>query len=187
MDISIKPLTPGLLDAYLSFFDTMTFEENPDWAQCYCFSFHFTGTKQEWNRDRNRASVNDFVNDGRMTGYLAFHDEQPVGWCNVNKRENYQSLLKYYNLDVKPEEKACSLVCFLVRPEYRRQGIAGRMLERISSDYSKLGYDFIEVYPAKGDLSAEGLYRGPIALYERNGFRIEKELDDYLVMRKALK
>jgi len=50
MTFMIRPLTPDLLDDYLFFFDNIVFKENPDWSVCYCFSYHFTETKKQWNQ-----------------------------------------------------------------------------------------------------------------------------------------
>lgn len=187
MDIIIKPLTPDLLDDYLFFFDNMIFKENPDWSVCYCFSYHFIGTNEQWNREENRSSVIKFVNENKMTGYLAYSDHKPIGWCNVNNRLNYQRLLKYYDLIDHSDDKVCSIVCFLMHPDYRRQGIAQKILEKIGEDYSLQDYDYIEAYPGKGNLSCEGHYRGPLELYEKNDFKIKKEYDDFYVVRKELK
>lgn len=187
MDIIVRPLATDLLKDYLFFFDNMIFKENPDWSICYCFSYHFIGTKEQWNREENRSSVIKFINESKMTGYLAYYEDKPVGWCNANNRLNYQRLLKYYDLIDNPHDKVCSIVCFLIHPDYRREGIAQKILERIYKDYSMQDYDYIEAYPRKGDLSCEGHYRGPLELYEKYDFKIKKEYDDYYVVRKELK
>ena len=121
-----------------------------------------------------------------MNGYLAFHDNIPVGWCNANNRLNYERLLKYYDLIDNPSDRVCSIVCFVVKPEFRREGIAQRLLEQIIADYSKMNYDYIEAYPGKGKLSCEKLYRGPLEIYKRSGFTIEKEFRNYYVVRKRI-
>lgn len=186
MNITIKPLTPNLIRDYLNFFDHTVFTENPDWAKCYCYSFHFVGEKEEWNREQNRASVIQLIKDGRMKGYLVYSDEEPIGWCNVNDRLNYQRLNKVYDLKNNPADQACSIVCFLIRPDFRRQGIARKFLRQIVKDYTSLGYDYIEAYPGKGDLSDERHYKGPLSMYEKMGFKIVEEYDKYFVIRKSL-
>src|SRR5665648_158455 len=98
MNISIKALTPDLLKDYLFFFDNIIFTENPDWSRCYCFSFHFVGSNEQWNKEANRSSVTEYIRSNKMTGYLAYLDNNPIGWCNANIRLNYQRLLKYYDL-----------------------------------------------------------------------------------------
>jgi len=86
-----------------------------------------------------------------------------------------------------PDDKVCSIVCFLISPEHRRKGIAQKILEQICNDYSMKDYDYIEAYPGKGNLSCERHYKGPLSLYEKFDFKIEKEYDDYYVVRKKLK
>ena len=78
-------------------------------------------------------------------------------------------------------------MCFLIHPDYRRQGIARKMLEKIIKDYSNTDYDYLEAYPKKRELSCEGNFKGPLELYKRYDFRINKEYDNYYVMRKELK
>jgi len=187
MKITIEPLTPDLLKDYLFFFDNITFAENPDWSICYCFSYHFVGTKEQWNREENRSSAIKYINENKMTGYLAYYNNKPVGWCNANNRLNYQRLLKYYDLIDNPEDKVCSIVCFLIHPDFRRKGIAQKILEQICIDYSLQNYDYIEAYPGKGELFSEGHYKGTLELYKKFDFKIEKEHDDYFVVRKWLK
>jgi len=187
MDITIKPLTPDLIKDFLFFFDNMVFTENPHWSKCYCFSFHFTGTQEQWTKEENRSSAIKFINEKKMTGYLAYSNDKPVGWCNANNRLNYQRLMKYYDLVDNPKDKVCSIVCFLISPDYRRKGIARKILEQICTDYKLRDYDYLEAYPRKGELSCEGYYRGPISLYNKFDFKIEKEYEDYYVVRRKLK
>jgi ribosomal protein S18 acetylase RimI-like enzyme len=187
MDISIKPLSADLTADYLYFFDNIAFSENPAWSACYCYSFHFTGTNEEWNRDNNRSTVIRLIDEKKMTGYLAYSGGRPVGWCNANNRLNYQRLLKYYDLIDNPLDKVCSIVCFLISPDYRRKGVALKLLGQIYNDYSIGDYDYLEAYPGKGTLSCERHYKGPLSLYEKFDFQIEKEHDDYYVVRKKLK
>jgi ribosomal protein S18 acetylase RimI-like enzyme len=187
MDVVIKPLSPELLDDYLFFFDNIVFTENPDWSKCYCFSFHFVGSDEEWKKESNRRSVAEYIKANKMAGYLAYLDDIPVGWCNANNRLNYQRLLKYYDLIDNPDDKVCSVVCFLVHPDHRRKGIAKNLLAQICRDYAKRGYDFIEAYPGKGLLSCERHYKGPLELYQKFDFMIKKELEHFYIVRKQLK
>lgn len=186
MNIQIKALSPEILEDYLYFFDNICFSENPHWSACYCFSFHFTGKSEEWKRDRNRASVINYVKQDKMRGYLAFLNNQPIGWCNANDRNSFQSLGKYYKLTAELDKKICAVVCFLIHPEYRRKGIALQLLHKVIDDYSARGYDYLEAYPGKGSLSDENHYKGPMRLYEEFNFQKIAEYDDYFIVRKKL-
>jgi ribosomal protein S18 acetylase RimI-like enzyme len=187
MELTIKKLSPDLLKDYLYFFDNIVFTENPHWSMCYCFSYHFTGSREQWNKEANRASVIQYINENKMRGYLAFSGDIPVGWCNANDRLNYQRLADSWAHLYEPEDKICSIVCFLISPEYRRKGIARKILTKLCADYRALNYDFIEAYPRKGKLTSEGQFKGPFELYEESGFTVLKEYKDYYIMRKSLK
>jgi ribosomal protein S18 acetylase RimI-like enzyme len=186
MELKIKALSPDLKEDYLSFFDRIPFEEHPHWADCYCYSFHFTGKPEEWQREKNRACAAAMIEKGSMKGYLVYDQDQPVGWCNANNRLNYQLLTQRYELVDPDHGGICSIVCFLVHPEYRRQGMLQHLLGRIIKDYKALGYEYIEAYPRTGNLSAEKLYRGPLHLYQRMGFTRIKQFDEYIVVRLKL-
>lgn len=187
MDIDIKPLTKDLKDDYLFFFDNMIFEENPDWSICYCYDYHFLGDIATCTRESNRSAVADLIHENKQTGYLVYKDDKPIGWCNANNRSNYQRLLRDYDLVDNPDDKVCSVVCFLIHPDFRGQGIARRILERIIEDYSHTDYDYIEAYPKKAERSCAGNFKGPLGLYKRYNFEINKEYDDYYVVRKKLR
>lgn len=185
MTIDIRPLTPDLQDAYLFLFDHIVHKENPDWSKCYCNDYHFLGDVESCTRENSRNLIIDRIQRHELQGYLVFEGDKPIGWCNVNNRENYQRLLRDYDLIDNPEDTACSIVCFLIHPDHRRKGISQKLLERIISDASDSGYDYIESYPKKGDPSASH-FNGPLALYHRNGFTIWREYDTYSVLRKTL-
>jgi ribosomal protein S18 acetylase RimI-like enzyme len=186
MELEIKALSPELKKDYLSFFDGIAFEEHPHWADCYCYSFHFTGKAEEWQREKNRSCVASMIEKNTMKGYLAYDKGLPVGWCNANNRLNYQLLTQSFDLVDPGHAKICSIVCFLIHPDYRRMGIVKHLLDRIIKDYKAMGYAYIEAYPGTGNLSAEKLYRGPLHLYERLGFARIKESQEHVVVRLRL-
>lgn len=187
MDIEIRALSPELLDDYLHFFDNIVFTENPEWSACYCYSFHFTGSPGEWNKESNRSAIIRLIKRNELKGYLAYAGAVPVGWCNANDRMNFQRLIKYYDLIDNENDKVCSIVCFLISPDFRRRGIAKQMLGQICSDYASRDYHYIEAYPGGGELSCERHYKGPLSMYEMSGFKIERKLEDYYIVRKYLK
>jgi len=186
MNIEIKPLTRELKNDYLFFFDNITFQENPDRLKCYCYDYHFTGDVETCTRETSRSSVINLINENILRGYLAFDNDKPIGWCNVNNRSNYQRLLKDYDYIDNPDDKVLSIVCFLIHPDYRRKGIAQQLLTKIIKDFSNKDYDYFEAYPKKEGLSCEGNFKGPLELYNRFDFKIKKEYPGYYVVRKKI-
>lgn len=186
MKIEIRPLAKELKDDYLFLFDNLVHKENPEWSKCYCNDFHFLGDVETCTHEMSRTLIIERILKEELKGYLVFEDEKPIGWCNANNRLNYQRLLRDYDLIDNPDDNVCSVVCFLINPDYRRQGISQKILEQIIYDYSSYDYDYIESYPRKEEPSARN-FKGPIELYKKNDFRIHKEYDEYYVMRKNLK
>ena len=186
MEIEVRSMTKYLKDDYLFLFDNMIHKENPEWSKCYCNDYHFLGNVETCTRAASRAMIINRINENELQGYMVFENDRPIGWCNANNRLNFQRLIRDYDLIDSPNDNVYSIVCFLIHPEYRRQGITQKILEKIITDHSNTNYDYIEAYPKKGE-SSNGNFNGPLELYKRNGFKIHKEYDSYYVMRLKLK
>ena len=190
MKLIIKELTPGLLEDFLHFFDRIAFSNNPEWAGCYCHFYHFTGNMEQWGectKEHNRNATEQLIKKGIMTGLLAFVNEEPVGWCNVNSKDIYEKTpIDLEPTDV-PEGKIASVVCFLIAPAYRKKGVARKLLSYATKTLREKGYGWIEAYPRKGiDLSDAHSYHGPISLFSSEGYSVVTEDEHFLLMRKAL-
>ncbi|MFW9828842.1 MAG: GNAT family N-acetyltransferase [Candidatus Thorarchaeota archaeon] len=186
MNIQIKALTPDILDDFLYFFDNIAFSDNPDWATCYCHFYHFKGKIEEFFKrtaEENRKSSQELIISGKMKGFLAYLDNKVVGWCNANSKENYAKI----PFEEESKYKIISIICFVIAPLYRKQGIARSLLKHVLSYYKEKNYDLIEVYPRKGDLLSDAhSYRGPKSLYTSEGFSTYREFRDHYVMHKNL-
>ncbi|WP_055668728.1 GNAT family N-acetyltransferase [Desnuesiella massiliensis] len=190
MNLTIRPLSSDLLEDYLYFFDEVAFVDNPHWRGCYCTYYHFNVSNNEWikrTKEYNREAAKTLIKEEKLSGYLAYIDNKPVGWCNVNLKANYSRLLSVKEIVEAEEGLSCSIVCFVIAPEYRGKGLASKILEQICKDYSHKDFDYIEAYPMKGDLSNAHQYHGPFSMYMNSGFTICKELDTYYIVKKNLK
>lgn len=134
------------------------------------------------------------VENGTICGYLAYDKELAIGWCNANDRLNYR--VGEFDIDDAPEDSVpsyCpnrgyikSIVCFEISSEYRGQGIAKQLLERVCQDAIKDGYSFVEAYPKEKDKDSNMSFAGPYKLYERAGFQEYTHDDSMVIMRKSL-
>jgi ribosomal protein S18 acetylase RimI-like enzyme len=189
MDLSVKALSPEFLDDFFAFFDRVAFSDNPDWASCYCFYFHVAGDLEHWGkrtREENRSAAEEFIRTGKMNGYLAYVNGSPVGWCNANSKWRYAKLSADKELADLRDEKAGSIVCFVIAPGFRKRGIARRLLEAACEGFDKNGHDWVEAYPRKNSSSDAQHYHGPLSMYQKAGFEIYKEFPDYFIVRKRL-
>lgn len=185
----IKALKPELIDDFLFFFDEVAFTDNPNWAKCYCHFYHFEGTPeqfQETTAEENRKASKSLINSNNMYGFLAYKDGKPIAWCNANIKEKFSKSMLGERIMNTSGEKMASIVCFLIAPGHRRQGLAKLLLQTACSEFKSKKFEIIEAYPRKGDLTEAMHYHGPLSLYMSHGFNIYEEFEDFYIVRKSL-
>lgn len=182
-----------LLDDWLYFFDNVAFEDNQEWCGCYCMCYHWTqqlAKERAWNCDKkcatlNRAKAIDFIQTGRMQGYLAYSDGKVVGWCNSNEKKAYDNVNFNFAEQVPDNgEKIKSVVCFAIAPENRGKGIATALLKYVCENAKNDGFEYVEAYPFEHNENAA--YHGPTDLYEKNGFVFCNRIEGCRIVRKKL-
>lgn len=112
-----------------------------------------------------------------------------VGWVNAGPRSELPAL-------GEPEsEGQGAIVCFIVDPRYRRQGIGRRLLAEACAMLADLGLDSVEAWPlrqVKADdvLPTSALiYHGTRSMYEEAGFEVVEDVasSPFVRMRKTLR
>lgn len=190
MNIEIKKLSKDLLDDWLYFFDNIAFSSNKEWSGCYCIHYHWScklaDGRKAAGKDSNREYAIKLINEGVLQGYLAYCNNNVVGWCNTNDKQAYDTTLFDFPWDSAEKGKRIkAIVCFNISPEFRGEGIASEMLAKICQDTAEAGYEYIEAYPFLHDKRRN--YHGPISMYEKNGFLPHGNKDDYTIVRKYFK
>jgi GNAT superfamily N-acetyltransferase len=182
--MDIRALTPDLAEAFFDFFDHRAFSDNPYWKGCYCTFFHRPekiSEEEARQRPTRREQARSLIQEGVLRGYLAFDgDGKVLGWCNANRKSCF---LRLGAMDVESQE-VLAIVCFVIDPAHRRQGIARALLERALVEAAHQGLRWAEAYPSTRARSESGHYHGPLALYESLGF--QRMPGRKVVVRKAL-
>ena len=181
-DLVVKELTPSLRDDFLLFFDNIAFADNPDWADCYCYPYHFS----DRGKAENRRTASDQIDESRIQGFLAYRDGKPVGWCNAANRDIYPALHRLMRSSQDDLERVGSIVCFVVAPSYRSKGVASRLLNAACGKFSKEGLQYAEAYPVKKPTTDADNFPGSLSMYTRYGFTSHRDLGWYVVVRKPL-
>ena len=187
--VEIRPLTPERLGDFLRFFDRDAFMDNPAWAACYCFFYHFTGSPDEWQTrtsEQNREAKSELIQQGAAQGYLAYVGDAPVGWCHAAPRDTLPGLAGLLAGGDHTDECIGSIVCFNIAAPYRRQGIATRLLAAACEGLRSRGLTVAEAYPPKEARSEARTFHGPLAMYLAAGFAPVREANGYVTVRKRL-
>lgn len=107
-------------------------------------------------------------------GVLAYVDGTVAGWCSVAPREEYRRLLQSRTIPAVDDERRWSVVCFVVRPGFRKRGLLHPLLDGAVEFASRHGARLVEGYPVdSGGRRVEQTmgYVGSVELFEAHGFR----------------
>ena len=195
MEYEIRALTADLVNDYINFFDTEEHSDNNEEHKCYCVCWcsddHRTGLDKMSSALKRRELAKEYAKNGLIKGYLAYDGQQVVGWCNANEKKECQHCISWLRSmhDVKTIQssnvRVKSVFCFAVAKDHRKKGIASQLLKRVCEDAKEQGYKYVEAYPKKVIKEIDA-FEGPFEMYQKQGFVIDDDFKDYLVVKKYL-
>lgn len=98
MNLTIKRLCPELAQIYIDYLGHLDFSHEPHWSACLCRFYHMNNAIEAWKKrtfEENKTDAILAIQNGTMNGYLAFDDEQCIGWLNANDAESYIRIEEY--------------------------------------------------------------------------------------------
>ena len=117
---------------------------------------------------------------------LATVNGKVVGWCNASPWESLQVLSQTPGFVADEPDKTGAIVCFVIAPQYRGQGLAKKLLNGACDLLRDEGLEWVDAYPPKEARGDAGSYHGRLSMYLDAGFTKVRELDRYVVVRKEL-
>ena len=182
-EVAIRPVTPDQHDAVMHYFDMVAYADNPNWSKCFCME-KLVENYEERTKSQNRAARSELLLSAKANGLVAYRLGRVVGWCHAAPKSEL--------LEV-PGERAAdigAIVCFVVAPDQRRQGIATQLLDAALEHLRSRGMKAVEAYPWLSDDDPSrwvwSQYVGPLSMYVKAGFEVTEKHDDYCVVRKGL-
>lgn len=132
--------------------------------------------------------------DAETSGLVGFLDDEPVGWCAVEPRADYQGLVRVFRVpwDGRDEDRTdrsvWAITCLFTRAGYRRRGIS-RMMASEAVDFARdNGAAAVEAYPVVNGAMTEDLHVGTPATFQAAGLReVHRPSLRRLVMRIDLR
>jgi GNAT superfamily N-acetyltransferase len=138
------------------------------------------------------AALGAQIASGKAHGVLAFDAGEIVGWCNAGPRAAFGNLRVFGSAVDDPREPVGSVMCFVIAPERRREGIATALLGRAEQLFRELGLRVAEAYPRAAPSSNPAIpssasyYKGSPAMYERAGYAPHRRFERFTCVRKPL-
>lgn len=185
VELRFESLSTSNLHEFLDYFDHTAFAgSNEQWDGCYCQFYLNTPERiqeiqanPETRPQVNRESACSRVEAGKMQGYLAFDGNEMVGWNLAG-----ESLLFPGVPDA--DETLARMLCFVIHPKRRSQGIATAMLAHAIDDLRSRGFAAVEAAPYRDVSNFEGNYRGTVSMFAKAGFEHVQDMGDFgLLMR----
>lgn len=196
MEIMVCRLNRNMTDEYVDFFDKRAFSDGSAERGCYCVWHHWT---EQHESERSlmpenerqyckRNYAKELIKNGILNGFVALCNNQIVGFCNSDIKDNYFRLSResYPNSwqAVNRNDKILSIVCFIVDPNMRRKGIAKALLDYACQYAEENEYDYVEGYPVKGEFTTNDC-GGSASMYINQGFEII-DIPNGIIARKKI-
>jgi GNAT superfamily N-acetyltransferase len=112
------------------------------------------------------------------TGLVAYLDDEPVGWCAVQPRVAYPSLLRVYRTpwegrsEDKSDDSVWSVTCVFVRAGFRRRGVAYALATAAVHHARSRGARALEAYPMRteiGEVTWDEIHVGAQSIFAAAG------------------
>lgn len=181
--LDFYPLTPERWDDLVALF-------GPRGAcgGCWCLWWRLKHSQFEKQKgEQNKRALKRIVDSGEVPGLLAYADGHPVGWCSVAPREAFPRLGRSRILKRVDDRPVWSAVCFFVDKQFRRKGVAVRLLEAAVEHAKKHGAKTVEGYPVeprKASTPDAFAFTGLASAFRKAGFvEVLRRSDTRPIMR----
>lgn len=145
-----------------------------DAPACWCLTYRLTSVEfGKLKGEARPAALRALCERDDAPGVIAYVDGVPAGWCAFGPRSEMGRLQRSRTIPPVDDRPAWSVVCFVVRAPFRRQGLAHRLLESAVSYARSRGVELLEAYPVEAHgtrISSSFAYVGTTALFESAGF-----------------
>ncbi len=105
---------------------------------------------------------------------VAHVDREPAGWCAFGPRSEMERLRRLRTTQYLDDEPVWRIICFVIPAQFRRQGLAHRLLDG-TVDYTRdHGAQVLEGYSIDPDgarVSSAFAYVGTTSLFDAAGFK----------------
>ncbi len=191
MRLDIQPLTPQRWN------DVVTLFERPGCSiarGCWCMFYRESGKSVVPTnlslREARKRSLKKLVDRGVIPGLLGYRDGQPVGWISLGPRDDYARLARSPVMKPVDDKPVWSVVCFVVDPKLRQQGVAAALLNGALKWARDNKVNLVEAYPVDKSSRAadDAMWFGAKSMYDNAGFvEVARRKPARPVVRKTLR
>lgn len=150
-----------------------------DGSSCQCQWWMLTNAEfQTLSRDERRQRLRDETQQATAPALIAYIDGEAAGWVRVGPRSSQPRLARTKVIaegmqGAKDDAGVWAITCFVVRKEFRGQGLNARLLDAAVAYARENGARVIEGYPIDTTVKSHpvnNLYHGTLSVFEKGGF-----------------
>ena len=164
MTVEVRPAT-GRWDDFASFM----VPQRPGGGGCVCMVYRNSSLDMPGRIDHMKS----LCESKPGPGVLAYVDGEVAGWCSVAPKATHRALVNSKTIPHVEDEHVWSVVCFVVRPGFRRRGLMHDLLDGAIAHAQAMGAPALEGYPVDpggGRVDQTSGYVGTVELFESHGF-----------------
>ena len=120
----------------------------------------------------NHAELKALVDAGNPPGLIGYRGNVPVGWVSIGPCEEYAKLKNSPVMKAVDAQPVWSAICFVVRSEYRGQGVAQALLKGAVAYAKQQGATLVEAYPVDKPVRSndDTMWFGAKSMYDKASF-----------------
>jgi GNAT superfamily N-acetyltransferase len=118
-------------------------------ADCWCMWFR--GSRKEWEDNRgagNKSRLKAIVDNRKRVGLIAYSGTDPVGWCAVAPRIDYDVLERTKFYKAIDNKNSWSITCFFTIKTHRKMGVTRFLISEAIKYARNYGAEVLEAYPS---------------------------------------
>lgn len=175
-----KSLSPATWPDFEFLFD----RHNGLHGGCWCVYHRMTMSEFIQSTKTGRKTMHhDLVFSGKASGLLLYEGENPIGWCQYGRADEFPAfdrMRDYVKLAIPDALKPVwRITCFVVDKERRREGLSKLLLEQTLAAIRTAGGGIVEVFPLQLPGATKPTYTGSIKMYEEHGFAYVAPIGKY--------
>jgi GNAT superfamily N-acetyltransferase len=174
MKLTVAPITPGRWPDLEAIFAAKGCGIA---RNCGCMYYRRAGPPPPVPKGKTRGRANldalkALVTAGKTPGLIAYRSKVPVGWISFGPREEFERLKRSPVMKPVDDKPVWSIICFVVPPEYRGQGVGTALLKAAIAYARKHGATLLEAYPVDRPKRshADTMWFGAKSMYDHAGF-----------------
>jgi GNAT superfamily N-acetyltransferase len=157
-------------------FDDLATVLNPSRREthCWCLSHRLPAREiEELGGGSREEAMRALTRREHPPGVVTYRDGEPVGWCSISPRAEIPRLQTSQLIRPVDDVPVWSIICVVVRPGHRRQGVTGQLIAGAVEYAAAQGAPAVEAYPVdpEGRMDLTMAFVGTKAMFDKAGFR----------------